>query len=604
MMPDKRLMAMVPEARKYIILKVLMNWLSLIAGVVFWFSLVGQLENVRVGKAVSAAAFAVAGVCVVCRFVLTRVITGLTHQAASCVKLTIRSAIYDKVRRLGVDYNRLFPTSEIVQLAGEGVEQLETYFGNYIPQLFFAVLAPLTLLIVYFPLSPLTAVVLFLCVPLIPVAIVKVQRFAKKLLGKYWDAYANLGDSFLENLQGLTTLKVYSADEQRHREMNEESEHFRKVTMKVLTMQLNSVTIMDFVAYGGSALGCILAACSFSQGNVNFGQALAMVMLSSEFFLAMRTLGSYFHTAMNGAAAADRMFRLFDLPEEADGSRNMPEGDLRVEYLTFSYDGEKNALEDVSLTIPQDSLVSVVGESGCGKSTLAEVLSRQHLNYEGSVTVGDVELKELSAESLRRRMTVVTGGSYLFAGTVRETLLEGKDDASEEEMKEVLRKVALWEFVESRGGLEFRLKERASNLSGGQRQRLALARALLKNSPVYIFDEATSNIDAESENAILSVIRQMKGSHTLLMISHRLANVVDSDAILYMEKGKGTELGSHQELMVKQGGYAAMFRAQQELEQYGVAAVKATSTSSFDAASGRRTFGMEEASDAGREVLA
>ncbi|MBQ9643404.1 MAG: ABC transporter ATP-binding protein/permease [Lachnospiraceae bacterium] len=569
MMPNKRLLGLVPEAMRYIIQKVIFSWLSLLAGIVLWFAIGRQLQNLKDGGGLLPAVFVIAVICILLRFVLTRIISAVTHKATACVKTNVRSMIYGKIRRLGAGYNESFPTAEVVQLAGEGVEQLESYFGNYIPQFFFAMLAPLTLLIVFLPLSPLTGIVLFLCVPMIPVTIAKIQRFAKKMLGKYWDAYAELGDSFLENLQGLTTLKVYGADEQRHQDMNKEAEHFRVVTMKVLTMQLNSVTIMDFVAYGGSAIGCILTALAYRRGGVDFGQAIAMVMLSAEFFLAMRALGSYFHTAMNGVAASERMFRLLDLPEREDGREQAQDGDIVIEHLTFSYDGEKEALRDMDLTIPRGTLVSVVGESGCGKSTLASILSGIRTGYEGSVRIGGTELKNASSESLQKLVTVVSSGSYLFAGTVRDCLLEGKEDAADKEMEEALKKVALWDFVKSQGGLDFVLQERGENLSGGQRQRLCLARALMKNSPIYILDEATSNIDAESETAIMEAVHDMKGTHTILLISHRLANAEGSDRIAYLEHGLLKESGTHEQLLSQQGGYAALYLAQSTLEQYG-----------------------------------
>lgn len=574
MMPKKRLLALVPEARRYMIQKVICHWLSLVAGIVLWFALGRQLQLIRekgTGNGFSSiepTLLVIVLFCILLRFVFNGWIADRGQRAASCVKVKLRSDIYAKIRRLGPSYMDVFPTAELVQLAGEGVEQLESYFGNYIPQFFFAMLAPLTLLLVFLPLSPLTGLVLFLCVPLIPLAIAKVQRFAKKLLSSYWDAYAELGDSFLENLQGLTTLKVYGADARRHEQMNAESERFRKVTMKVLTMQLNSVTIMDFVAYGGSAIGCILTALAYRAGRVNFGQAIAMVMLSAEFFLAMRALGSYFHTAMNGIAASERIFRLLDLPEKEDGSELAGEG-ISIRHLTFSYDGQKETLSDISLEIPKGSLVSLVGASGCGKSTLAALLSGIRDGYEGDIRFGQTDLRRASRESLRALVTVVPSAAYLFAGSVRESLREGKSDASEAEMIAALRRVALWDFIESQGGLDFQLRERGENLSGGQRQRLALARALLKDSPVYIFDEATSNIDAESEEAIMQAIYGMHGSHTVLLISHRLANVVGSDIIAYLESGHLKELGSHARLMEADAGYAALFRAQESLETFG-----------------------------------
>ena len=569
MMPNKRLLGLVPEAMRYIIQKVIFSWLSPAAGIVMWFAAGRQFQSLKDGGGLMPLTLLIAVVCIAARFALIRVISSVTHKATACVKTKVRRDIYAKLCRLGAGYNDSFPTAEVVQLAGEGVEQLESYFGNYIPQFFFAVLAPLTLLFVFLPLSPLTGIVLFLCVPLIPVTIARIQRFAKKMLGKYWDAYAELGDSFLENLQGLTTLKVYGADAQRHKDMNAESEHFRKITMKVLTMQLNSVTIMDFVAYGGSAVGCILTAHACMNQSVSFGQAIAMVMLSSEFFLSMRALGSYFHTAMNGVAASERMFRLLDLPEREDGRERIENGDIALKDLTYSYTGDKKALDGVSLTIPQGALVSIVGESGCGKSTLAAVLSGIRMDYTGSIRFGNTELKDASADSLRDLITVVSSGSYLFAGSVRDTLREGKESASEKEMTDALKAVSLWDFVQAQGGLDFELNERAENLSGGQRQRLALARALLKNSPVYIFDEATSNIDVESETAIMDAVHAMRGAHTILLISHRLANVVQSDCIAYLDHGVLKETGDHAALMGRNGGYAALFKAQAALERFG-----------------------------------
>lgn len=572
MMINKRLIGMVPEFKKFMVLKTLVSWFSLLGGIVLWFQVAQVLEKAlrhETGIPVLATHFVIAGLCILLRFILTRLSASLTHRMTGTVKRRLRDAVYAKTQRLGGDYKNEFSTAEIVQLSGEGVEQLETYFGSYLPQFLYAFLAPLTLLVVFLPLSPLTAIALFLCVPLIPVAIVAVQRIAKRLLGKYWDAYAGLGDSFLENLQGLTTLKVYSADKQRHEDMNQEAENFRVVTMKVLTMQLNSVTIMDLVAYGGTALGGVLTAWTYLNGQLALGNGVAMILLASEFFLAMRALGSFFHVAMNGMAASDKMFRLLDLPEQEEGKETLQNGDIRLYGLRYSYDGEKQALADINLTIEKGSLVSVVGKSGCGKSTLASLLSGIRKDYAGDIIIGGTELCQATADSLRKLVTVVSADSYIFAGSVRETLMEGKDDATQEEMLRALRQVRLLDFVESEGGLDMRLSERGANLSGGQRQRLALARALLKDSPVYIFDEATSNIDAESEESIMEAVHSLRGSHTVVLISHRLFNVVGSDSIAYLENGELKEQGSHRDLMAAAGGYAALFRAQQALEYVG-----------------------------------
>ena len=571
MMINKRLISMVPEAKALIIRKVIVNWLSLLAGIVLWFSIAGLLDNIVDHGAVQSeviSAFGVAVVCVLVRILMTRRAAFLTQKAIGFVKMHLRTTIYDKLRRLGASYTDSFSTAEVVQLAGEGVEQLESYFGNYLPQFFYAMLAPLTLLFVFLPLSPLTGVALFICVPLIPIAIASVQTFAKRLLGKYWDAYANLGDSFLENLQGLTTLKVYGADEARHKAMNQEAENFRVVTMKVLTMQLNSVTIMDFVAYGGTALGSILGARAFLLGKVTLGGGIAMIMLASEFFLAMRALGSFFHVAMNGMAASDRMFRLMDLPEPPQGQQSVANGDIVVDKVCFSYDGSRDALSDVSFTVKQGEMTALCGESGCGKSTLSSLLTGNRTGYTGSIRVGGVELKDASARSVRSLITVVSSNSYLFSGTVRSALLEGDPQADEAKMWRALEQVNLKEFIQTQEGLDTVLTEQAGNLSGGQRQRLALARALMKDSPVYIFDEATSNIDPDSEAVIMDVVRGLRGAHTVILISHRLSNITGADQIVFLEKGRLTQLGTHESLMAQGGGYADVFNAQKELERF------------------------------------
>lgn len=576
MMIRKRLLAMVPEAVPFMVRKVIVSWLSLLAGILFWFSvarLLAETLTPSVDGAGTLRYLAVAVFAVAVRFGLTRLATRYAHKAAACVKGTLRTALYEKLRRLGGGCSGEIPTAELVQLSGEGVEQLESYFGSYLPQLFYAMLAPLTLLAVFWPLSPLTAIVLFLCVPLIPVAIVAVQKVARRLLGSYWDAYANLGDSFLENLQGLTTLKVYGADGARHEAMNAEAERFRQATMKVLTMQLGSVTVMDLVAYGGTALGSILCARDYAAGKVGLDGALAMILLASEFFLAMRALGSYFHVAMNGMAASDRMFRFLDLPEPPEGTTSVSGGDLVAAGLSFSYDGTRPALSGVDFTILAGSFVSVCGESGCGKSTLAALLSGRRRGYGGSLSLGGTELRDADRESLRRTVTVVSSNSYLFAGTVRQTLAEGRPDATEAEMEAVLEQVDLLGFVRAQGGLDLALTERGGNLSGGQRQRLALARALLKDSPIYIFDEATSNIDADSENQILRVIREMRGRHTVILISHRLSNGIPADEILFFRRGRLAERGTHRALLERGGAYAELFTRQQRLEQYGKEAV-------------------------------
>jgi len=574
MMINKRLIGTVAESKKYIAGNVILQWCSLTANIALMLSISRMLAELFRGSA-SVQLFTVTGIVVILalavRFFCSIGAAKMGYFSSKAVKKSLREKIYQKLLRLGSSYNEQVKTSEVVQVAVEGVDQLETYFGAYLPQFFYAMLAPLTLFIVLCFVNVAAAVVLLICVPLIPVAIAAVQTWAKKLLSKYWGQYTELGDTFLENLQGLTTLKIYQADAFKQQEMNEQAEKFRKITMKVLTMQLNSITIMDLIAYGGAALGVIMAVTQYQSGGVSLEGCLLIILLAADFFIPMRQLGSFFHIAMNGMAASDKIFRLLDLEEtKPEITESFPSGHtIRCSGLSFSYEPDREILHSVDLTFPQGSFTALVGESGCGKSTLASILMGRNRGYTGKVTVGGVPLSSIQEESLLRNITYISHQSYLFKGTVRDNLLMGKPAASDEELWAVLSRVNLAAFLKAEQGLDTRLLEKASNLSGGQCQRLALARALLHDSPVYIFDEATSNIDVESENDIMREIHELAKSKTVILVSHRLANVVGADHIYVLDHGTVAESGSHEELLSRHGLYERLWTAQQTLEQFG-----------------------------------
>ena len=574
-MIHKRLISTVSHTRKYIAANVAVQWVSLWANIMLIQIVTWFLGELFYGKAEKKTflivAFHVIGAVLV-RMVCFVISSRMSFLSSKSVKQILREKIYGKLLNLGVSYKENVRSSEVVQVAVEGVDQLETYFGSYLPQFFYAVLAPVTLFLVLLPISWISTVVLLCCVPLIPISIAAVQTWAKKLLAKYWGQYTALGDTFLENLQGLTTLKIYQADERRQEEMNQEAENFRKITMKVLTMQLNSITIMDLVAYGGAALGGILAVRQFLTEEILLSECLFIILLAADFFLPMRLLGSFFHIAMNGMAASDKIFKLLDLPEPVKGTRAVSkENGLCSRDLTFAYEKERPVLKQVSLCVEAGTFTAIVGESGCGKSTLASVFMGKNQNYEGEVLLGGndgIPLSEIAEESLMKQITYVGHAGYLFKGTIRENLLLAKPNGTDEEFWEVLEKMKLADFLRSEQGLDTMLAEKGSNFSGGQCQRLVMARALLHDSPIYIFDEATSNIDAESENDMMEQIYRMKGKKTVLLISHRLANVTAADKIYVLEQGKVTEQGNHEELIAQNGVYAKLWNTQQELEYY------------------------------------
>ena len=570
-----RLVGLLSHAKKYIVYTILWQWAALLSQVLAVFSIADLLERV-VYRAVTVPiierTILILVLVVVIRFICERMGARSSYLACVDVKRILREKIYEKMLKLGASYSEQVSSSEVVQVSTEGVEQLETYFGKYLPQLFYSLIAPLTLFIILCRVSLKASVILLICVPLIPISIVVVQKVAKRLLNNYWSIYTGLGDSFLENLQGLTTLKIYQADQQKADEMDVESQNFRRITMKVLTMQLNSTSVMDIVAYGGAAIGMAVAVSEFLKGNISVAGTLYIVLLASEFFLPLRLLGSFFHIAMNGMAASDKIFKILDLPEPQAGEKTLPDGalDITLKDVHFSYEEDREILKGINLNLPAGSFVSLVGESGCGKSTIAGILAAKNRGYNGEIIIGGVPLNEVNETNLMQRVVLVRHNSYLFKGTVEENLKMAKPDATKEEMEAVLQKVNLLGFLQTQDGLQTQLLEKASNLSGGQCQRLVIARALLKeDSKVYIFDEAASNIDVGSEELIMNVIHDLAKTKTVLLISHRLANVVKSDKIYFLKDGEIKESGKHEELMSQNGAYSHLYESQMTLENYG-----------------------------------
>lgn len=570
---DKRLLALVPQARKHIVASVIAQWFGLLATIALFILMGLFLQDLLNGSvdSVKGTTLAIASIlAIVVRMGCSTFAQTQGHTAALLAKQEIRQRLYDKLTVLGPSYGEHVETSEAVQVSVEGTEQLEAYFGAYLPQLCYAVLAPLTLFVCLAPLSLPPSLVLLVCVPLIPASIVAVQKLAKRTMRTYWGSYTNLGSMFLENLQGMVTLKVYQADEARHEAMNAEAETFRKATMRLLSLQLNSITVMDLFAYGGAAAGIIAVLWQFGEGAISFGIAFAIVFLSAEFFLPLRMLGSLFHTAMNGMAAAEKMYTILDAPEPQRGNACIDDlcVELACEDVSYSYDNKRTALEGVSLTPVQQGLVALMGVSGSGKTTLAGILSGRIDGYEGTVHVGGKDMRSVSRTSLMNTLTTVSSQGYVFKGTIRSNLLLADPHASDSELWRALTQCRLDSFVREQGGLDAAVTEQGSNLSGGQRQRLVVARALLHDTPIYVFDEATSSVDAESERAIFEVINKLAQQKLVIVISHRLGSIQNASWLYVLSEGCLVESGTHEVLLSQDGTYAQLWHGQADMEAF------------------------------------
>ena len=596
MMLDKRLINLCSESKRYIKLTVLMNWISMICNT-FIILLLGNFINSLYKKEEINLIKYIPLVILIftIRFICNIYYSKFSYLSSAKSRSTLRELIYKKLLELGPDYNKTYSTSTIVQLTGEGVETLENYFGRYLPQFFYSMLAPLTLFFILSFISIKVALILIICVPLIPISIVCIMKIAKKVFRNYWNIYSNLGETFLENLQGLTTLKIFNRDKERHEKMNTDAEDFRKITMKVLSMQLNSINVMDFIAFGGAALGSIVALNEFKNGSVSLGGVLIIILLSSEFFIPLRLLGSFFHVSMNGIAASEKIFRLLDsdlenqensFKEELISYKNkLPKSEqyyfksmegkskkisIKLENIDFSYDKHRKVLNGVNLSIENGALVAIVGESGSGKSTIASLILKNYKADNGNIKINNLDYENTSLKDICKKVSLISTNSYIFNGTILENLLMAKKDATREEIENALKTANLYDFVETLPkGLNTKVGEDGNLLSGGQKQRLALARTILGNRDMIIFDEATSNIDMESEEKIWRSIYKLSKEKTILVISHRLANVKNADKIYVLDNGRVVEKGSHVDLYGQGSYYYKMFTKQQELEALG-----------------------------------
>ena len=567
---DKRLLKLIPEARKYLVLAVAGNWAALICYAVAMLALASFLSALALNTLDVAAVgqwAAVSAAAMVLRFLFVTVSQYAGSKASAVGKAAVRERVYDKLVALGSSYKEQVSTTQAVQICGEGAEKLEVYLGQYLPQLFYAVLAPLTLFALFLFIDVPAAVVLLVCVPLIPIAIVAIMKVARRVMGAYWDSYSDLGQTFYESISALTTLKLFQADEAKQLQMDEEAEGFRASTMRLLRMQLNSITVMDFFTFGGAAVGIVIALFQLAAGEISLAAAISVALLAVEFFLPMRILGSYFHTAMGAAPVLDQMFSLLGLPDLNQGTETVEAGEVEIvcEGLSYSY-GEGDALTDINLRVEENTFVGVTGESGSGKSTLAKLLSGELMGYTGSVRYNGVELRDISPDSLHGLVTHISASAYIFKGTIRTNLLVGNRNATDYALWSALGKCNLDDFVLKQGGLDIPVAEGGANLSGGQRQRLAIARALLRDTPIYLFDESTSNVDADSERDILACIQRLSIEKTVIVISHRLSALAWADNIVVMEKGRIVEQGAHGSLAVGSGAYAKLWKQQEQME--------------------------------------
>lgn len=568
-MIDKELFRLLGGNKKYIFMAVAAMVLGLIANIGVTACICWAIFLLANGKETISYLYPALGavICMTVRYVATRLAGNIKDVLGRNVKKDLRERVYNKIVKLGVRSTDGMSMAGLTQVSMEGVEQLDLYYSSYIPQFFFSMLAPFILFFICLPIDWRVATVLLACVPLIPVSIIAVSKYAKKIFAKYWGKYTSMGDSFLDSVQGLKELKIFKADQRQHEKMNENAEEFRKITMKVLVMQLASTTIMDFVAYGGAGLGIAFAVMSVVNRGLSPVSALFLILVAAEFFLPLRAFGSAFHVAMNGASAGRKIITLLDTPDPVWGEDVLTGDEIELCDVTFSYDGARDVLKNVSMKFADRGMTAIVGESGCGKSTVVNMIIGAYRPKAGFVTVGGKKAEEVTRESYYEHLAVVSYNTYIFNQSVRENFYLADKTVSDDAIWDALEKVNLASFIRENGGLDKVISEDASNISGGQKQRLALAVSLVADKKIYVFDEATSNIDIESEAIIMKNIKALSAKKAVIVISHRLANVVPSDHIYYMEHGELKESGTHESLMAKKGGYEKLYSAQKALEE-------------------------------------
>ena len=576
-MIDKKLLALLGDNKKYIFYAVGLMIVGLFANLAITASICYAIQYAAeyASSGSDAQGFILPAIVVVIamviRYVTSRRIGDLKDTLGRNVKKDLRQKIYDKIIKLGVRTTDNMSMAGLTQLSMEGVEQLDLYYSAYIPQFFYAMIAPIILFIVTVRINWAVALVLLACVPLIPMSIIAVSRYAKKIFAKYWGKYTSMGDSFLDSVQGLKELKIFQADAAQNIKMNETSEEFRKITMKVLVMQLASTTIMDMVAYGGAGLGIALTIHAVVNGSLSAYAALFLILVAVDFFLPLRAFGSAFHIAMNGASAGNKILSLLAQPDPVWGSETVDSTGITVQDVTFSYDGTRDILKHASMNFGSTGMYAIVGESGSGKSTVVNLLLGAYHPQQGSILVGNKLLGTLSRDAYYSHISVVSYNTYIFNETIRQNFALAKANVTDEEIYNALKKVNLYDFIIDNGDLDKVITEDAANISGGQKQRLSIARALVKDAQVYIFDDTFSALDYATDAKLRTALAGLiaKKHATVFIVAQRISSIMHADKIIVLDQGKMAGIGTHEELLKNCEVYQEIAHSQLSREELG-----------------------------------